>query len=183
MPRASSRPENRRSPGLPVRPEFFAIRAQAARRQADHPDHRRQPGIAHAERSRARQLELFSRGSRFQSGSSIKPERPAHAVLAQEIRRKRNGGRSGAVHRRHAGGVCARRPGDLPRGSGRGGGTGGRRQAVHPGSSCPPPPTSISFATRKRSRRPARRCWCSIRKWMADGCLRKWRSCARSRNC
>ena len=34
--------------GLPVRPEFFRIPPKRARSEAHHPDHRRQPGLAHA---------------------------------------------------------------------------------------------------------------------------------------
>ena len=168
--------------GLPVRPEFFKIAPKQRDGQADHSDHRRQPGIADAERGRARQLELFSRGSVSGPVHSSNRDRGACRAGAK-IRRKRNGGRGGAVHRRHAGGVCARRPGHLPRGSGSGGGIGGRRQAVHPGS----------LAHRRRPASAAQRgsvpegrgvgADCSIRKWMADGCLKKWRNCARIRNC
>ena len=137
-------PENREVTGLPVRAEFFAIPPKRAKPKLTILITGGSQGSRTLNRGRARKLELFS-GSEI-SGALHPPDRDRGACRAgAKVRGKRNGGRGDAVYRRHAGGVCARRPGDLPRGHGRRGGTGGRRQAVDPGSAAAPRPISISL--------------------------------------
>ncbi len=182
MPRASSRPENRRSRGCPSGPEFFKI--------APKPRDAKLTILITGGSQGSRTLNEAARGSwsyfreaRFPVRFIHQTGTAAYAVLAQKFAESGMEGEVAPFIDDMPGGVCARRPGDLPRGSGRGGGIGGRRQAVHPGS----------FAHR---RRPASAAQCGSvpegrgvgagarsAKWMADGCLKKWRNCARIPNC
>ena len=59
--------------GLPVREEFFAHSAQGAWRSVEPADHRRQPGVAHAQPGRPGKLAAVSRGG--VSGSHRTPMR------------------------------------------------------------------------------------------------------------
>jgi hypothetical protein len=135
--------------GLPVREEFFAIPPKPRGETLHRADHRRQPGIAHAEPGRARKLAAVSRG--VAAGAHRPSERPCRVRrVARGLRAIRPRGRSPAVHRGHAGRFRRGRPGGLPvrRGSGRR--TRGRGQAVDSFARFRSRPTSTSCATRRR---------------------------------
>ena len=101
--------------GLPVREEFFRIPPKPRGDVLHRADHRRQPGIAHAEPGGASRAGRCSARPASRCGSCIRPAPAGFDEIRDGLRQLRARGRSGALHRRHAGGVCRGRPGGLPR--------------------------------------------------------------------
>ena len=121
---------------------------EAARNDADGFDHRRQPGLAHAESRGGRELAAVEEG--HASGLIHQTGAAAFEELAPRFRGVgRWTGKSCAFIGRHAGRVRASGPGGEPVGHGRGERTGGGGQAVDSGALARRPAISINCATRE----------------------------------
>ena len=74
--------------GLPVREEFFRIPPKPRSGAAAGLDHRRKPGVAHAEPRRPRELAAVPRSPAFQYVWSIRPGRPNASGCAANLRNR-----------------------------------------------------------------------------------------------
>ena len=163
-----------------MRPEFFAIRAEAARSEAHHSDHRRQPGIAHAEPGRARQVgAIFARRS-FPCGSFIRPERRRTKCWRRSSPKAESKGEVApfiddmpAAFARADLVICRAGAGAVAELA-----AAGKPSILVPLPHC----RRSASAAQRRGVPEGRRGGAGARsaKWMADGSLRKWRNYARS---
>ena len=119
--------------GLPVRAEFFAIPPKPREATAQRSDHRRKPGIAHAQSSRRRKLALLPRESN--AGAIDPPDRLGSArSLASKFAEAGIDGEVVPFIDDDAFRIRASRPGGLSGRSRHGRGTGSGGKAVHSGS-------------------------------------------------
>ena len=128
------RPGRTEVTGLPVREEFFRIPPKPREAKLHRADHRRQPGIAHAEPGRARELAAVPRGRA--SGAHCASDRDSASF--EELRAEfAASGLEGEVVPFIADMPAAFAAADLVvcrAGRGRGVGAGGGGQAVDPGA-------------------------------------------------
>ena len=140
----------------------FSNPAQAARRRAQRPDHRRQPGLADAEPGRAAKLAAVPQGRISGADRASDRAERASSSCATSLRARASKGEVVPFHHRHARGLPGGRPGGMPVGRGRGIGVGGGRQAVDPGAVSlrrgrPSDPQCRSDGARRRGQAGARR--------------------------